>query len=175
MDGLQDPERIEAWRSAWTVSLTGMALLTADFQFHRVNEQWIHVLGAPASEFYGRTFLDITPPDIRHADEEQAKLVIEGKINSYIMHKRYSFSNGDSRAATLLVTRIPMDCEKPFQFFLSRVMLDGPTAQAPLKQSILNPESEKSILVFFLKHAKWFAAAGAAAAGAVAALADRYG
>lgn len=81
------------------------------------------MLQQPAHVFYGHAFSEITPPDVREADVAQAKLVMEGKIDSYLMHKSYEFPNGKEKKVTLLVTRVPINVEKPFKYFLSRILL----------------------------------------------------
>ena len=170
MDGLNDEERALAWKSAWQISLTGMALLTENFQFYRVNPQWVKVLEVPATEFYGKTFSDITPPDIRKADEMQAKLVVDGKINSYLMHKKYAFSNGKEKAVTLLVTRVPMDCEKPFLYFLSRIMLRTETDAKTISASSLNQTLIDVLTDFVMKYAKVMMMIGTVIGGIILAL-----
>jgi PAS domain S-box-containing protein len=124
MDGLTEEERSEAFKSGWLVSFDGWAVVDEDFLFRSVNPQWLEILGVSAHEFYGRSFTDITPPEVRHADIEQAKLVRDGKISSYTMHKEYEFSDGEKRRIILLVVRVPFDGLKPFQFYLSRIMMD---------------------------------------------------
>lgn len=162
MDGLNNEERVEAWKAAWNISLTGMALVTEDFHFHRVNDQWLKILDVSAAEFYGRTFSDITPLEIRDADEAQAKLVIEGKITSYLMHKSYKFTNGEEKRVTLLVTRIPMDGNKPFQYFLSRILTRPPTIaeKATYASSLQSPRSTQDLIKFVYTYGKWIAGIG---------------
>jgi len=163
VDGLTDEERIEAWKSAWQVSLTGMAIVDKDFNFHRVNNQWVKMLGVPASEFYGKSFSDITPPDIRAVDEAQAQLVIDGKINSYLMHKSYEFQNGVRRDVTLLVTRIPMEENASFQYFLSRILLRTPMQNVPTKNSTVSSSPQtltQNTFEFLFKYGKWIAGLG---------------
>lgn len=166
MDGLNDQQRVEAWKSCWKISLSGMALLTEDFRFHRVNAQWLNLLGVPASEFYNHTFTDITPMEIRTADTDQARLVIEGKIDSYLMHRSYVFTTGEKKDVTLLVTRVPMDTDKPFQFFLSRIMLRETDAETNSTAKLFSLAGLKKITDFCVEYWKIAFLVGAAAAGA---------
>ena len=123
MDGLSDEQRIEAWKSCWEKSFVGMAIVQEDGTFLAVNQQWVKMLGVPATEFYGNTFQDITPRSEVVEDEEQAKLVAEGLIDSYEMDKSYEFVNGKKTKIRLLVTRVPINTAKPFMFFLARIVL----------------------------------------------------
>lgn len=160
LDGLKNEERVQAWKAAWSISLTGMALVTRNFKFHRVNPQWLKILGVSAAEFYGKTFLDITTPEIRAADEVQAKLVIEGKINSYLMHKSYRFSTGEEKNVTLLVTRIPVDCEQSFQYFLCRIMLREEINMVHLNANLSRQISTSKSVIWIGKYGKWIMGAG---------------
>lgn len=122
MDGLDNEQRVEAWKSCWAKSLVGMAIVEKSGRFRAVNQQWVKILGVPATEFYGNTYQDITPISELQADEEQAKLVSQGLIDSYEMDKHYEFKNGQRVAIRLLVTRVPIYTEKPFMFYLSRIV-----------------------------------------------------
>lgn len=174
MDGLTNDERIEAWISNWKISLVGMAIVDKNFKFRRVNPQWVKILGVPATEFYGHSFQDITPAEIREADVSQANLVMTGMIDSYLTHKEYHFSNGKKKKVTLLVTRVPINTEKPFQFFLSRILL---REDLDVKQFTVNssnqkvlPTSKEKLLItitdFVVKYWLPIAIASAAAVGA---------
>lgn len=162
MDGLKDEDKVEAWNSSWRYSLSGMALLQEDFSFLSVNSQWLKILEQPASTFYGHSFTDITPPDVREADVSQARLVIEGKIESYLMHKSYQFPNGKDKKITLLVTRVPIDTNKPFKFFLSRILLRedkilnaASSSQTGFTNALNKNEAWSKIIGFVLKY--WLA------------------
>lgn len=177
MDGLTDEQRIEAWKSCWEKALVGMAIVREDGTFHAVNDQWVKMLGVPASEFYGNTWQSLTPPEDRYQDEAQARLVAKGQIDSYEMDKSYIFKNGKQKYVRLLVTRIPMDTTKPFLFFLSRIVLRKPAR--PRRSSKSNTSGRRGsgtsrtgelltqILDFLVKYWLWLAVASAAIAGVV--------
>ena len=123
MDGLEnDQQRVEAWKSCWKKSLVGMAIVSKTGEFLSVNDQWVRILGVPATEFYGNSFQDITPNEELHEDMEVSHLVYSGKIDSYVIDKSYNFKNGSQASVTLLVTRVPMDLNKPFICYLSRIL-----------------------------------------------------
>lgn len=136
MDGLTIEERLEAWKSAWHISLDGWAIVDEDFLFRSVNPQWMELLDVLPSEFIGRSFEDITPPDIRELDAKNAELVKQGKISSYILHKTYQFKDKTTKKIVLLVVRVPIDGAKPFQFYLSRILLD---------EDVLSDQMEKEL------------------------------
>ncbi len=169
MDGLSDSERIYAWNSCWEKSLVGMAIVREDGRFVSVNQQWLKILGVSASEFYGSNFQNITDHKDLKEDMEQAKLVSQGKIDSYEMDKSYCFGSGKTVSVRLLVTRIPMETDRPFIYYLSRIVTIHPVK----KKSLLNTIPLKELgecLDFIQKHWKWIAAGSAAAVGAVKSL-----
>lgn len=152
-----------------------MAIVREDGSFHSVNDQWVKMLGVPASEFFGSSWQDITPPEERYQDEAQAQLVAAGRIDSYEMDKSYIFKNGKQKHIRLLVTRIPMDTGKPFLFYLSRIVLRRPAR--PKRPSKSNTSSRQGsgtsrtgelftqILDFMVKYWAWIATASAVIMG----------
>lgn len=169
MDGLKtDEERVQTWLASWKISLLGQAILDKDFNFVRVNDQWVKMLGVPATEFYGKKFTDITDQSVLGADIQQANLVIEGKIDSYMMHKTYRFSDGSHKNVSLLVTRVPLDTTKPFLHFLSRIMLRGDSLnikENSKKQFLSDPQIYLNVLNFLSKYWVWIATATAVITG----------
>lgn len=178
MDGLDDEQRVEAWKSAWEKSLVGMAIVEEDGTFRAVNPQWVKMLGVPATEFYGNSFEDITPRSEVTEDEEQAKLVAQGLIDSYEMDKTYEFANGKKSKIRLLVTRVPMDTAKPFMFFLSRIVLrkEASTSIASQQPSFTShhPESKAGndfwaqVIGFVVRYWVAIAVGSAASVGLIA-------
>ena len=172
MDDLSDEERVAAWKAAWHTSFAGWAIVEEDFVFRSINPQWLELLGVLPSEFIGKTFSDITTPDIRRKDEENAALVKQGKVNSYLIHKAYQFEDLSIKKVVLLVVRVPLQGHLPFQFYLSRILLDeeklvedlakelGKSASASALQSI-----SASMLDFAKNYWVWIMGASAAATG----------
>ena len=123
MDELTDEERILAWKSSWDPSFAGCAIVNSDFTFRSANPQFCKLLGVTPAELLDERFQDVTHPASRKIDEKNAKLVIEGKIDFYLLKKSYLFENAREVKVVLLVTRVPIG-KKPFRFFLSRIMLN---------------------------------------------------
>jgi PAS domain S-box-containing protein len=152
LDKLNDEQRIEAWKACWEKSLVGMAIVKEDGTFYAVNDQWVKMLGEPASAFYGNSWQDITPAEEIRQDEEQARLVARGMIDSYEIDKSFIFKGGRRKFIRLLVTRIPMDTDKPFLFFLSRIVLRRPTPAKDLsKSSMSGQQASKGLRKAFPK------------------------
>lgn len=124
LDSLNNQERILAWKASWHPSFDGIAIINPDFTFRSVNPQFCKLLGVSPADLINQRFQDVTHPDLRRIDEENAKLLIKGAIDFYILPKKYLFQNGHQVAVILMMTRVPYSADGVFQFFLSRIMLD---------------------------------------------------
>lgn len=165
-DGLNNEERALAWKTAWLHSFDGWAIVNPDFTIRSANSVFASILGVTPAEIVGKRFSDFTAAEYREIDEANARLLLEGKINSYTMEKTYVFANGRRVDVILLVTRVPAvedsSTEKNvLQFFLSRIVkedkeelrLNGmsPTTSSPETSSFLN-----NVTQFFIDNYKFF-------------------
>ncbi len=165
MDKLTDDERILAWKASWHPSFDGIAIVDQDFTFRSVNPQFCKLLGVSPADLIGQRFQDVTHPDVRKVDEENAKLLMAGHIDFYVLSKRYLFQNNHQVAVVLLVTRVPQSGAVEFKFFLSRIMLDenGALFTTPKKTQNCVPCDQTPIQKaadFFLKYHKALIATG---------------
>jgi len=70
-------------------SAVGMALVSLDGTWLRVNPYLCHLLGYSESELLLKTFQDITHPDDLGEDLNNVNKLLNGEINNYSMEKRY--------------------------------------------------------------------------------------
>lgn len=180
MDRLTDEERVLAWKASWHPSFAGVAIVNKDFTFRSVNPQFCKLLGVTPADLIGLRFQDVTAPSIRALDERNAKLVIAGVIDFYILPKKYCFPDGREVEVVLLVTRAPASTEGEFQFFLSRIMLDERgellkphEAEALFVSEQSFPTQTKTVVDFMMKYGTWLAALGTIIASIVIALKDK--
>jgi PAS domain S-box-containing protein len=165
LDKLTDEERILAWKSTWHPSFSGIAIINRDFTFRSVNPQFCKLLGVTPAELIGTKFQDITPQGVREVDEKNAKLVIDGSIDFYLLPKRYQFSS-HSVDVVLLVTRAPLSIEGDFQFFVSRIMLDEKGELLTSHTGKLSPSEPfspsqtETVKDIFTKYGAWATAIG---------------
>lgn len=122
MDQLTNDERALAWYSAWHPSFDGVAIVDADGTIRSANPQFCQILGVTLAQLVGKRYQDLTPALIREQDELNAKLVVDGLTESYLLRKTYDFGT-HKRDVMLLVNRVPKDIYLPFQFFVSRIIL----------------------------------------------------
>lgn len=72
----------------------GIALLTPDGRWLRVNRKLSDIVGYRPDELVSKTFQDITHPDDLTSDLELVEQVLAGKINTYTLEKRYRHKDG---------------------------------------------------------------------------------
>ena len=90
-----------------TVVPTGIA--TPDGRFTWVNDALCAMLGRERSDLLRCTWADVTHPDDRSKDEEQAASLLAGKSDSYRLRKRYLLPDDSMRWGDLTVTGIRDD------------------------------------------------------------------
>jgi len=87
-------ESEERFRGAFENSAIGMALVSLEGRFLRVNRALCQIVGRTEEELLGCTFHDITHPDDLDADLAQARALLAGEIDHYQMEKRYFHKDG---------------------------------------------------------------------------------
>ncbi|MDN4165958.1 PAS domain S-box protein [Cytophagales bacterium LB-30] len=93
---LQATRESEArFSAAFEHASIGMALVSPEGRFSRVNKSLCKLLGYTAEELLLHTFQDITHPDDLQTDLQLFKQLAQGEIESYQMEKRYFTKNGE--------------------------------------------------------------------------------
>lgn len=72
----------------------GIALLTPDGRWLRVNRKLSDIVGYHPDELLTKTFKDITHPDDLSSDLELVRQVLAGEIDTYTLEKRYLRKDG---------------------------------------------------------------------------------
>lgn len=163
MNSLTEKEKAHAFEALFGASIVGLAIVNKDFTFRHTNEQFCAILGVTPAELIGLRFQDITSAKSQRVDEENSKLIMDGKISSYMMEKTYSFENGRSLEAVLVVARVPMNTAEPFAFFLSQVVTNEEKSKlVSTPQTLIG-----SLLEFIKKYGQMFVTAGAFVGGVI--------
>lgn len=82
------------FKDAFEHSAIGMALVSLEGNWLKVNEQVCDIVGYSKEELLTKTFQDITHPDDLDIDLDNVQMLIEGSIDSYQMEKRYFHKYG---------------------------------------------------------------------------------
>ncbi|OCX51577.1 hypothetical protein BEL04_16265 [Mucilaginibacter sp. PPCGB 2223] len=106
----------QQFRSAFENATIGMALVSLDGKWMKVNHVLCDLLGYTRDELMGLTFQDITHPDDLEHDIGMVVKVLEGKINNYQIEKRYIHKDGNIIWALLSVSLVRDNAGKPLHF-----------------------------------------------------------
>jgi PAS domain S-box-containing protein len=110
-------------KADWFNSFEGKAIVDRKGVFVTCNDQFYTILGVTPAEIIGKKFQDITPiGEIRDRDIENAELVADGSIDSYVLPKTYVLARNRTVDVVLSVTRIPLELTEDFEFYLSKIV-----------------------------------------------------
>jgi PAS domain S-box-containing protein len=84
----------EQFRKAFENASIGMALVSIDGRWVKVNPALCQIIGYSSEELLALTFQDITHPDDLDADLSYVHQLLAGTISSYQMEKRYFHKQG---------------------------------------------------------------------------------
>ena len=106
----------ERWRLTLDNAPIGIAILSLDGRWIRVNAALCRILGYSEAELLERTFVDITHPDDVETDTELNRRVLAGEIPRYQLEKRYLDARGRVVWASLSVALVRDDDGRPIHF-----------------------------------------------------------
>ena len=87
-------EAEERFEKAFDHAPIGMALVSPDGAFMRVNQSLCEIVGYDAETLVNKTFQEITHPEDLNADLEFVRQVLAGERRTYQMEKRYFHADG---------------------------------------------------------------------------------
>jgi len=83
-----------AFREAFTHAAIGMAIVSLEGRWLRVNDALCRMMECTEADFLRTTFQEITHPDDLETDLEYARRLVAGEITHYHMEKRYVRRDG---------------------------------------------------------------------------------
>jgi PAS domain S-box-containing protein len=113
-----DPDSL--FQSAFEFAAIGMALVSPEGKWLRVNRSVCEITGYSEAELLERTFQDITHPDDLELDLENVRKMLAGEIETYQMEKRYFHKNGSIVWILLSVSLVRTKSGEPL-FFISQI------------------------------------------------------
>ncbi|WP_339810422.1 PAS domain S-box protein [uncultured Imperialibacter sp.] len=125
----------EQFRGAFQYSAIGMALVSLDGKWLKVNSSLCKMLGYTDEELTKVTFQELTHPDDLNSDLELMAQTISGEIPSYQMEKRYFHKDGQTIWVLLNVSLIK-DIDGNPSHFISQIknISDRKASEAALKE-----------------------------------------
>jgi diguanylate cyclase (GGDEF)-like protein/PAS domain S-box-containing protein len=112
-------ETSERFRLAFESGVSGMALLTPDGRYTKVNRALCKMIGYTEQELLGRTFQSVTHPDDLVADVDQQRALLAGAVDVYETEKRYLHRDGHEVWAQIGVTAV-RDEDGKVSYFISQ-------------------------------------------------------
>ena len=113
-------EAEERFRATFEQAAVGIAHVSPDGGWLRVNQKLCSIVGYGGDELLGMTFQDITHPDDLDADLGQVRRVLAGEIPTYSMEKRYVRKDGSLVWIDLTVSLVRRASGDP-DYFISVV------------------------------------------------------
>ena len=108
------------FRGAFEYSATGMALVSLEGKWLKVNKELCHVVGYSEQELLALTFREITHPEDLSKDLAFLQQTLRGEIETYRMEKRYLHKNGSLVWVNLNVSLIKDTDGNPL-YFVSQI------------------------------------------------------
>ncbi len=139
----------EQFQGAFEKTAIGMALVSTEGEFMKVNDSLCDMLGYEREELTSHKFQEITHPDDLEKDLGQLNQLLEGKIESYTMEKRYYHKKGDVIWAILSVSLVRDADENPLHF-VSQVQ--DITERKEYEQHLNKSLEEKQVLLEEIHH-----------------------
>ncbi|MBL8100679.1 MAG: PAS domain S-box protein [Anaerolineales bacterium] len=134
----------EIFKNAFQYSAIGMALVSLEGKWLKVNPKVCEIVGYAEEELLNLTFQDITHLDDLDLDLNYVRQMIAGKIENYSMEKRY-FHKNKKIVWVLLSVSLARDNDKNPLFFISQI--EDITERKLASEKLL--ESEKRYRDFF--------------------------
>jgi PAS domain S-box-containing protein len=113
-------ESEERFRSAFDAAAVGMALVSLEGRFLRVNRALSSIVGYPTEVLVWKTFQDITHPDDLATDLDLLNRLVSGAIPSYDLEKRYVRPDGRITWVLLTVSLMRDPAGEPL-YFISQI------------------------------------------------------
>jgi PAS domain S-box-containing protein len=108
------------FQNAFELAAIGMALVSPEGKWLRVNRSICEITGYTEPELLARTFQDITHPDDLDLDLANVRKMLAGEIKTYQMEKRYFHKNGSIVWVLLSVSLVHNKSGAPL-FFISQI------------------------------------------------------
>ena len=108
------------FKSAFQYSAIGMAFISPQGKWLKVNSRICEIVGYSEVELLTKTFQDITHPDDLTADLDQVRQMLAGEIETYKMEKRYIHKKGHF-VWVLLAVSLVKDGDGTPLYFISQI------------------------------------------------------
>jgi diguanylate cyclase (GGDEF)-like protein/PAS domain S-box-containing protein len=136
-DALREAQ--DRFRSVFDHAPIGVAIVSLEGRYLRVNRSLCEILGYPEEELQALTWQEITHPDDLEASLAYAHRIKGGKVAKYHLEKRFLHADGHTVWASLNVSLVKDSEGKPL-YFVSQIqdITERKDAEAALRSSEAN-------------------------------------
>lgn len=136
-------ESEERFRATFSQAAVGIAHVSTDGCFLRLNQKFSDIAGYSCDELFKRTFQDITHPDDLDIDLEYFRRMLAGDIQTYSMEKRYLRKDGSIVWINLTVSLVRDEKGNP-KYFISVIEDIGGRKRAEAQMRQLSSAVEQT-------------------------------
>lgn len=129
-------ESEELYRSTFELAAVGVAHVSAEGKWLRVNRKLCEIVGYTQEELLERSFQEITHPDDLGPDIAQMKDMLAGSTNQYSIEKRYIRKDGTQVWIRLSVSAV-RDSNQKLKHFISVIEEIGARKEAEESRALL--------------------------------------
>lgn len=133
----------EQFENAFSHSAIGMALVSIEGKWLKVNNECSNIFGYPKDELLTKTFQELTHEEDLGKDLELLKDTIAGKRSAYRLPKRYYRKDGETIWTMLSVSIVRGASEEPL-YFVSQI--EDITKRVKYEQSLKKANKDLSLL-----------------------------
>jgi len=145
----QAKENEDRFTGAFEFASIGMAILSTDGVFIKVNKALCDMLGYSEEAFLSLSFMDITYPEDLTADMDNVRKMLCGEINTYQMEKRYVDKQGRLVWGLLNVSLVTDNRDQP-KYFISQIL--EITKRKQLEKELVAMDSLKNEFISTAAH-----------------------
>ncbi len=129
-------ESEERFRATFEQAAVGIAHVSPEGSFVRVNQKFSDIVGYTQKEMLEVTFQDITHPDDLALDLEKVNKLLDGELETYSMEKRYFHKNGSIVWINLTVSLLRTSAGEP-DYFIAVIeeITDEKAIESQLRES----------------------------------------
>ncbi len=139
----------QQFQGAFEKAAIGMALVSIEGEFIRVNDSLCAMLGYESEELTDKTFQELTHPEDLEKDLEQLNRLLEGEGESYTMEKRYCHKSGEVIWTILSVSLVKDTKGEPLHFV---AQVQDITERKEYEQQMNRSLEEKRVLLEEIHH-----------------------
>ena len=135
-------ESEERYRNAFELAAVGIAHVALDGRFVRVNAKLCETTGHFPSELQKLTIGDVTHPEDRELEQADLRSLLEGKISSYAVEKRFIHRDGNAVWVHIAVSLAREENGSP-KYFIS--VIEDVTGRKRLEEQLLQSQKMEAI------------------------------